>query len=140
MATNNSSKKRRSQQRQATVRILILLAILVCANMLASRFHYGLDMTGEQRFTLSPATKTLLRNMKDVAVVDVYLAGKMPADFVRLQEAVRDRLQSFKEYAGGNIIVHFIDPFEGKGEDEKKDIFQQLAAKGVMGHKSGRGR
>ena len=107
--------------------------------MLASRFHTGLDMTKEQRFTLSPATTKLLRNMKDVAVVDVYMAGKMPADFIRLQEAVRDRLQSFKEYAGTHIIVHFTDPFEDKGEDEKKDIFQQLAAKGVVGMPVGEG-
>ncbi len=131
MATNTTSRKRRSQQRQAGLRIIILLAILVCANMLASRFHYGFDMTKEQRFTLSPATKTLLGNMKDVAVVDVYLKGKMPAAFMRMQEAVRDRLQSFKEYAGGHIIVHYIDPLEGKEEGEKKDIVQQLAEKGV---------
>ena len=121
------------------MRVLILLGILVCANMLASRFHYGLDMTKEKRFTLSPATKTMLRDMKDVMVIDVYLEGKMPADFKRLREAVRDRLQTFKEYAGNHIIVHFIDPFEGKGEDEKKDIFQQLASKGVGGVRAGEG-
>jgi gliding-associated putative ABC transporter substrate-binding component GldG len=131
MATNTTSRKRKSQQRQATFRILVLLAILVCANMLASRFHYGFDMTKEKRFTLSRATKKLLGDMKDVAVIDVYLKGKMPATFMRLQETVHDRLQSFKEYSGGHIIVHYIDPFEGKDDNEKKDIVKQLAEKGV---------
>lgn len=139
MATNTTTSKRISQKRQATLRVLILLAILVLANMLASRFHYGLDMTREKRFTLSQSTTKLLRNMKDIAVVDVYLKGKMPADFIRLQDAVRDRMQSFKEYSGGHIIVHYIDPFEGKTEDDKKDIYQQLAQKGIFGMTVGEG-
>src|ERR1044072_5339977 len=133
MATNTTSARRRSQKRQATLRIVVLLAILICANMLASRFHYGFDMTREKRFTLSSATKKLLGEMKDVAVVDVYLKGKMPGEFMRLQETVRDRLNSFKEYSGGNIIVHFMDPLEGKDESEQKEIFQQLMQKGIQG-------
>lgn len=131
MATNNTGK-RKQQQKQAVVRILLLLVILVCVNMLAARFHYGLDLTSEKRFTLTPATKQLLRNMEDVAVITVYLEGKFPAGFQRLSEATLERLQSFREYAGGHIVFKFEDPLEGKSEDEKISIYQQLTAKGVI--------
>jgi ABC-2 type transport system permease protein len=131
MATQ-TKQKRKQQQRQAVIRILIMAAILVCINMLAVRFHYGLDLTKEKRFTLSPSTKKLLRDMKDVAVVNVYLKGKFPAGFQRLSEATRERLQSFREYAGNKIVFRFIDPFEGKSEDEKAAVFQQLSSKGIM--------
>lgn len=114
------------------MRLLIMVAILVCVNMLAARFHYGLDLTTEKRFTLSPSTKKLMRNMKDVAVVTVYLEGKFPAGFQRLKEATRERLQSLQDYSGGKIIFRFTDPFEGKTEEEKGPIFEQLAAKGVV--------
>ncbi len=131
MATN-TAQKRKSQQRQAILRLVLMLAILVCVNMLASRFHYGLDLTKEKRFTLSPATKKLLRNMKDVAVIDVYLEGKnFPAGFQRLKEAARERLQSFREYAGTKIVFRFIDPVEGKNQDEKIAIYQQMAEQGM---------
>ena len=131
MATN-TAKKRKSQQTQAILRLVIMLAILVCVNMLASRFHYGLDLTKEKRFTLSPTTKTLLRNMKDVAVIDVYLEGKnFPAGFQRLKEATRERLQSFREYGGTKIIFRFNDPVEGKNQDEKIAIYTQLADRGM---------
>jgi ABC-2 type transport system permease protein len=132
MATTTRSK-RKNQQRQAALRLTTLVAILVCVNILASRFHAGLDLTEEKRFTLSPTTKKMLHDMPDVAVVDVYLKGKFPAGFQRLSEAVRERLQSFKEYAGPHLVYHFIDPFEGKDEKEKRGIFQELAAKGVIG-------
>ncbi len=130
MATNTSSK-RKSQQQQAVIRILVLAAILICINMLAARFHFGLDLTKEKRFTLSAPTVTLLRNMDDVAVIDVYLKGKFPAGFQRLAESTRERLQSFREYAGANIIVRFTDPFEGKSEEEKGPIYEQLSKKGI---------
>jgi len=104
---------------------------LVCVNVLASYLHTGLDLTREKRFTLSPATRKLLSNMQEVAVVDIYLKGKFPAELQRMQEAVRERLRSFKDIAGNKIIYRFTDPFEGKNESEQKVIAHDLAEKGI---------
>ncbi len=129
MATKTPNKNQR--QTQARLRIIIMAAILICVNVLASYFHTGLDLTHEKRFTLSPATVKLLRNMPEVAVIDVYLKGKFPAELQRLQEAVREQLRSFKDVAGNKIIFRFIDPLEGKTEKEKKQIAHDLDAKGI---------
>ena len=128
---SNASDKRKQQQNQAVIRLVILLAILVAVNLLASRFHKGFDLTKEKRFTLSDATKRMLGSLDDVAVVDVYLEGDFPAGFERLSEATRERLQSFKEYGGTNLVFRFIDPFEGKAEEEKGQIAKSLFDKGV---------
>jgi hypothetical protein len=130
--TTNSTGKRKSQQRQSVIRILIIAAILVCINMLAARFHYGLDLTKEKRFTLSSATKRVLRGMDDVAVVNVYLKGKFPAGFQRLSDVTRERLQSFRDASDNKVIFRFMDPFEGKTEEEKGPIANQLAKQGVF--------
>lgn len=108
-----------------------MAAIVVCVNVLASYFHKGLDLTYEKRFTLTEPTKRLLRNMDEVAVVEVYLKGKFPAGLQRMQESVRERLRSFKEYAGGHLIYRFVDPFEGKTDQEKKQIAHDLDTKGI---------
>ena len=105
--------------------------ILICVNILASYFHGGLDLTRENRFTLSKPTRRLLANMQEVAVIEVYLKGKFPADMQRMQEAVRERLASFKDLAGNKIIYRFTDPFEGKSEAEQKQIVQDLHQKGI---------
>lgn len=132
--SQQASSKRKSQQRQATLRLLLLVAILGCVNLIASKLHFGLDMTEERRFTLSPSTKRLLRNMNEVAVVEVYLNGDdLPSGFKRLAATTREKLQYFKEIAGKNIVFRFSDPFEGKREDEKGPIFQALAKKGING-------
>lgn len=128
---NNASGKRKQQQRQATIRIIIVAAILICLNIIAAKFHRGLDLTKEKRFTLTDATKRMLRNLDEQVVIDVYLKGKFPAGFQRLSEATGERLQSFKEYGGVHIVYRFIDPFEGKDETEKTGIAQELYDKGI---------
>lgn len=117
--------------RQAILRMLMLAAILVGINILAARYHTGLDLTKEKRFTLSAPTVKLLKNMDDVAVVTVYLKGQFPAGFQRLSDATRERLESFRGVAGGNIVFRFTDPYEGKTEEEKVAVSKELAAKGI---------
>lgn len=128
MATQDRKNR---QQQQAAIRIVVMAAIVVCVNVLASYFHAGLDLTKEKRFTLTEPTKKLLRSMPEVAVVDVYLKGQFPAGLQRLQEAIRERLRSFKEIAGNRLIFRFTDPFEGKTEKEKKQIAHDLEMKGI---------
>jgi gliding-associated putative ABC transporter substrate-binding component GldG len=113
------------------VRLVIMGLILLCVNILASYFHTGLDLTRERRFTVTEPTKALLHNMKETAVIDVYLKGKFPADLQRLQEAVREQLVSFKEIAGTKIIYWFINPMEGKSEKDQKEVVRNLQLKGI---------
>ncbi|HLO70879.1 MAG TPA: gliding motility-associated ABC transporter substrate-binding protein GldG [Flavipsychrobacter sp.] len=130
MAITNSNK-RKSQMRQAVLRMLMLAAILVGINILAARFHTGLDLTKEKRFTLSAPTVKMLKEMDDVAVVTVYLKGKFPAGFQRLADATREKLESFRSIAGSKIVIRFTDPFDGKSEEEKVSISKELGAKGI---------
>ncbi len=131
--------RRRSGTR---VRLLILAVILLLVNILAARFHYGLDLTAEHRFTLSPSTKALLRGMDDDAVFTVYLkADGLEADFKRLSEATRERLQAFREVAGPRIRIRFVDPFEeAQNDDDKAKVFRTLADKGIVGIPFGSGK
>lgn len=108
-----------------------MAAIVVCVNVLAAYFHTGFDLTKEKRFTLTQPTRTLLRNMKETAVIDVYLKGKFPAGLQRLQEGIRERLRSFKEIAGNKVVFRFIDPLEGKSDQDKKLIVHNLELKGI---------
>lgn len=132
MATNNTSKKRRQQKRQAIIRLVVMAAILICLNMLATRFHLGLDLTKEKKFTLTEATENVLREMDDVAVITVYLEGSFPAGFQRLKEGTREKLQTMRQIAGSNIRYRFVNPLEGVDEEAKPEVYKSLAQKGVF--------
>ena len=58
---------------------LLLLVILFAVNYLASTFHARFDLTKGKRYTLSKATKDLLKNLDDEVQIDVFLKGEFPA-------------------------------------------------------------
>lgn len=86
--------------------ILLLLAI----NWAASVWHSRIDFTNEKRFTLSTATKKLLRSIPEPVQVDVFLKGDYPSGFKKLSSSTADLLQEFKESAGKNFQYNFLSP------------------------------
>ena len=124
---------KQNKHRQAYMRLWMLFAILIGCNILASQFHVGIDLTADKKFTLSSASVRLLKHLKDVVVVDVYLKGDFPSGFKKLSEATKEKLNSFQDVAGTKVVYRFINPFEGKAESEKEAIFKQLADKGING-------
>jgi len=91
---------------------ILLLALVVVINYLASVFHYRFDLTKEKKYTLSNATKNLLRNLDEPVTIDVFLKGDFPAGFKKLANGVNEFLQECKEYSGGRLQVNFINPFK----------------------------
>jgi hypothetical protein len=80
--------------------LLLVLLILVAVNWAASIWHTRLDFTNEKRFTLSDATKKLLRKIDEPVVIDVFLKGNYPSGFKKLASSTDDLLREFKEVAG----------------------------------------
>jgi ABC-2 type transport system permease protein len=96
---------------------LIVIA-LVLANWLASLFHKRIDFTNEKRFTLSSATKKIIRQLPGTVTIDVFLKGSSNSGFTRLGKASEELLQEFKEAGGSKIQYRFISPeaeMEGTG-------------------------
>lgn len=97
----------------------LVLVLLFCLNWAASVWHTRIDFTNEKRFTLSAATKKLLKNIKEPVQVDVFLKGNYPSGFKKLSTSTADLLQEFKEVAGSNFKYNFISPeenMEGTGK------------------------
>lgn len=92
--------------------LLIILIILFGVNWAASVWHTRLDFTNEKRFTISNASKQLLKNIKAPIQVDVFLKGDYPSGFKKLSSSTEDLLQEFKEIAGKNFQYNFISPEE----------------------------
>ncbi|MBC7935920.1 MAG: gliding motility-associated ABC transporter substrate-binding protein GldG [Rhizobacter sp.] len=88
----------------------LVLIILIAINWAASVWHSRIDLTNEKRFTLSTATKNLLKNIKEPVQVDVFLKGNYPSGFKKLSASTADLLQEFKEVSGNNFQYNFISP------------------------------
>ena len=90
----------------------ITLICLIAVNWAASLFHARVDLTNENRFTLSNATKKLLKKIEEPVTIDVFLKGNYPSGFRQLSSSTNDILKEFKEIAGNKIQYNFISPDE----------------------------
>ncbi len=104
---------------------------IILLNLAANQYFFRWDLTQEQRYSISPATKKLLENLEDEVYIKVYLEGQFPAGFKRLQKAIRETLEEFQIYAGSNVKFRFIDPSQGNNSEEKQKFYQELIAKGI---------
>lgn len=109
----------------------LLILVLVAVNWLAALFHFRIDLTAEKRYTLAPATKTLLKNLKEPVDITVFLSGDMPAGFKKLANSSAEMLQEFKETGKGNIIYHFEKPAEGLNDTLKMQFIDSLQQLGL---------
>lgn len=91
---------------------LVIVLLLAAANFFASSFHSRFDLTKEKRYTLSAATKNLLRSIDEPVSIDVFLKGDFPAGFRKLANGVQEFLQECKEYGRGNLNITFTDPLK----------------------------
>lgn len=110
---------------------LFLLIVLIGFNYLASVVHTRIDLTQEKRYTLSPATKKLIKGLHDPVTVTVFLSGDMPAGFKKLSNSTKEMLQEFKELGGSNIHFKFEKPGEGLSDTAKEKLQLHLDSLGL---------
>ncbi len=127
---NNPPK--RKNRRQSLQQILLVIAILICVNILSRFVFTRLDFTQEKRYTLSNASVQLSKNLNDVVSFKIYLEGDLPPGFNRLKNSLKEMLDEFRVYAGDNLEYEFIDPAANPDEKARMQLFRQLAEKGLI--------
>jgi ABC-2 type transport system permease protein len=123
--------KQRNQKRSSLVQMLAGILIIILVNIIGSFVFTRFDLTSEKRYSLSPATKTLLKNIDDIVYFRIYLEGDFPAGFKRLRNATKEMLDEFRAY-NKNIQYEFINPSQSENAKEREDTYQLLMEKGLQ--------
>jgi len=131
MEVDEKNINRKSFKRRTFIDLAMILAIIFLLNYIFSFFFIRIDLTTEKRYTLSPSTIKMLKELNDVVYVKVYLDGDLPVGFKRLQKSVKEMLDEFRVYANDNIQYEFINPSENTNKKERDDLFRQLYNKGL---------
>ncbi len=110
----------------------VLWGGLLLVNVLSYFFYFRLDLTEDQRYSLSEPSKRLMRNLEEDVEVSVYLEGsQLPGGFERLRRAVKETLSEFQEYSGSRLRVKFEDPSAGT-DAEKQARFALFQKYGLL--------
>ena len=118
-------------KRRTLLGLLAVIAVVVLVNILSSFFFYRIDLTKDKRHSLSKSTIEMLKNLEDRVYFRVYLKGKdQPADYQLFAKQVEQMLQTFRSYSK-NVYYEFIDPIEGKTNEEINGILGEFVKKGL---------
>lgn len=118
------------RKRKNLIPLLLGLAIIILVNIISSFVFTRFDLTTEKRYSLSEATKDLLKEVDDIVYFKVYLEGDFPAGFKRLRRETKETLDEYRAY-NKNIQYEFINPSASEDIQTRKSIYEQLVNKGL---------
>ena len=104
--------------------IALIIGILVLVNYLSSRRFLRVDLTEDKRYTVSKATKNVIKGLDDIVTIDAYFSTD-PPEVNRIRRDVRDVLDEYDAFSQ-KLKIKFIDP--GDFDDTQK---QELRFKGI---------
>jgi ABC-2 type transport system permease protein len=124
--------KKRNFKLQSLTELGLVLGLLILLNLILTNYFFRIDLTSENRYSLSESSKKLATKVDDVLFVKVYLEGDFPAGFKRLRQSTKEMLDEFSAYTNGKMQYEFIDPFENADAKKANDILRELGEKGLQ--------
>jgi gliding-associated putative ABC transporter substrate-binding component GldG len=103
--------------------ILLIFGILIIVNFFANRFFLRLDFTADQEYTLSKATKDILKSLNEPVTITAYFSEDLPPNVAKVKQDFKDMLIEYDNSSGGKIVYQFINP----NKDQETEMEAQQA-------------
>lgn len=117
--------------------ITLVLALLLSAVAIffisTSSAFFRVDMTTEKRYSLSDATRSLLRDVEEEIKVKIYLDGELDADLTRLAHATADMVAEMNSYMSKPMSVSTFDPNDADSDEKRYATYDALERRGMRG-------
>ncbi len=96
------------------VRLFIIAVVLL--NLVASRAFIRWDLTKSKSYSLSPASKELVRTVEEPLDIKVFFSQKLPAPYSTVYQYVSDILSEYKGASRGRLNYEFYDMEDGENQ------------------------
>jgi len=114
----------------AITKILIVISIILAVNYIALQFYFRIDLTSDNRYTLTDQTKQLIETLDEDVNIKIYLSGDLNPGFKNLSESTRQMLTDLSQLSGRKVTFRFIDPNKGSST-EKTELYAQFKEKNI---------
>ncbi len=116
-------------QKKLSTKILLVFSILFLLNLVGDKIFFRLDFTEDQRYSLSEATKSILKDLHEPVTVTAYFSEDLPPDVAKVRQDFREMLIEYDSYSSGLVVYEFINP----NEDQETEIkAQQSGIRPIM--------
>ncbi len=88
---------------------VLVAGCLVFANLLASYVPVRLDLSQGGAWSLSPASKNLLKRLEDPLYVRAYFSRTLPTQYAANRDYASNLLKEYRQRSGGKLRLEFVD-------------------------------
>ncbi len=113
------ASKKIAYSTQSIVFVLTILGFVAVFNYLSTKYFKRVDLTEGKEYSISPASKQMLKGLDDIINIKVYFSSNLPPRMKTLESGVRDLLTEFKAYSGKNLKISWEDPAEDEAVKSK---------------------
>jgi gliding-associated putative ABC transporter substrate-binding component GldG len=96
--------------KRTSIYLLIVLGILVLVNVLSDNLFLRLDLTSDKQYTLSQATKDIVRELEEPITVTAYFSEDVPTQMTKTKRDFKEMLVEYNNLSKGMVVYEFIDP------------------------------
>jgi gliding-associated putative ABC transporter substrate-binding component GldG len=102
--------------------VILVAFIVIIVNILSENYSFRFDLTGSKEYTLSKATKNILKNLDKPVTITAYFSKDLPPNIGNIAGNLKDMLIEYGSRSGGMVVYKFVNPNE-------KDALEQEAVK-----------
>ena len=96
---------------------VLFLIFLVLLNFVGSNAYVRADLTKQKSYSLSKASKTIVKNLDEPVSIRVFFDKNLPAQYSAITQYVEDLLEEYKRAANKNFSVSFMDLSKQENQD-----------------------
>ncbi|APY11585.1 hypothetical protein BWZ22_10180 [Seonamhaeicola sp. S2-3] len=101
------------------ITILLVLGILVFANLVSEQYFFRVDLTEDKQYTLSEATKNIMKSLESPITVKAYFSENLPPNIVKTRSDFEEYLIEYARKSNNNLVYTFINPNENEATERK---------------------
>lgn len=119
MAAPEMDRRKRLSASNATAYVLLTIGAIVAINLIGTRLFGRVDLTQNKVYTLSQASKDVVRALPDYMTVKAYISRDLPPELTNVSRYVRDLLDDYRTYSKGKLRFEAFDPDSDKKIEEE---------------------
>lgn len=106
-------------QKKKHIKLGVGIGLILLFYLISQHFYFRIDLTNDNRYSLSENTKTLLKNTDKDYTIELYLDGDLPYGFHKLRQATLEMIDEFDRNSSHKFIVikEDVDTFDTQTVD-----------------------
>ena len=117
---------------------ILFVIFLVLLNLVGYRAFVRFDLTAPKSYSLSKASKTVVKNLETPLSVRVFFSDGLPSTYSNVYQYVKDILVEYKGAANKNFSVSYMDMSKAENEELARDLgIQQVQIQEIKNNEVG---